>query len=43
MDKLIYNSKIFDCYEYSSESEFEKEIVLKINDIFGDDSIYIDV
>jgi hypothetical protein len=43
MDKLIYNGKIFDFYEYPSENEFEREVVSKSNDIFGYKSVYIDV
>lgn len=43
MDRLLYNGKIFQPYEYSSEEEFEKYIVEKSPQIFGPRSVYVDV
>jgi hypothetical protein len=43
MDKLLYDNKVFNYYEYSSEKEFEQLIVEKSLQIFGKESIYIDI
>jgi len=43
MDKLLFDNKVFNYYEYSSEKEFEQVIVEKSLQIFGKDSIYIDI
>ena len=43
MDRLIQQDTIFAQYEYSQESEFEKEIIAHSKAIFGANSLYVDV
>jgi hypothetical protein len=43
MDKLLFDNKVYNYYEYSSEKEFEQVIVKKSLQIFGKESIYIDI
>ena len=43
MNRLICNNKIFSRYDYSSESEFEKLIIQHSKEIFGTNSVYIDI
>ena len=43
MDKLLLKNKEFAYYEYTSESEFEEDVVENANKIFGKKSRYIDI
>ncbi|MGE5604854.1 MAG: hypothetical protein ACM3YE_04090 [Bacteroidota bacterium] len=43
MDRLCYNGKIFELYEYPSEEEFEKAIIEHSREIFGPKSVYLDI
>lgn len=43
MKRLIYQNKIFTRYDYASESEFEKLIIQYLKEIFGINSVYIDI
>lgn len=43
MDKLLINDKVYSYYEYPLEKEFEQIIVEKSTQIFGKNSIYIDI
>jgi len=43
MEKLLLNNKIYSYYEYPLEKEFEQIIVEKSAQIFGKNSIYIDI
>jgi len=43
MDRLISQDKIYNLYEYSKEDEFEKNIVRYSKEIFGINSIHINV
>lgn len=43
MDRIIYGEKLFIPYEFSNENEFEKLIIQNSNQIFGSNSVYIDV
>ncbi len=43
MEKLLFNNKIYNYYEYATEKEFEQVIVDKSAQIFGANSIYIDI
>jgi hypothetical protein len=43
VDRISYNGKTFEYYEYGLEEEFEKAIVVRSQDIFGPKTIYIDV
>lgn len=43
MEKLLYNNAVYDHYEYPSEKEFEKIIIDQACQIFGENSIYIDI
>ena len=43
MERIIYNDKLFVLHEYSKESEFEKHIITYANEIFGSNSVYIDI
>lgn len=43
MEKLLLNNAVYDYYEYSSEKEFEELIVEQAGQIFGENSIYIDI
>ena len=43
MEKLLLNNKIYNYYEYATEKEFEQVIVENSAQIFGANSIYIDI
>ena len=43
LEKILYNGRTYNYYEYNKEEEFEREVVSISNEIFGDNSIYIDV
>lgn len=43
MKRLIYQNKIFTRHDYSSENEFEKLIIQYSKEIFGINSVYIDI
>ncbi|MEA5006252.1 MAG: hypothetical protein VB022_07555 [Rikenellaceae bacterium] len=43
MERLITNDKIYKYYEYQLENEFEKVIVENYHQIFGINTIYIDI
>jgi len=43
MDRLIYGTKIYIPHEYNQESEFEKQVIQYSNEIFGLNTVYIDV
>lgn len=43
MDRIIFGEKLFIPYEFSNENEFEKLIIQNSNQIFGSNSVYIDV
>jgi hypothetical protein len=43
MERIIFKSSLFNLYEYSDESEFERHVIQYANEIFGPNSIYIDI
>ena len=43
MKRLIYQDKLFTSCDYASESEFEKIIIQNSKELFGTNSVYIDV
>jgi len=43
MEKLLQNNVVYDYYEYHSEKEFEQLIVEQASQIFGVNSIYVDI
>ena len=43
MKRLIYQNKIFTRHDYASENEFEKLIIQYSKEIFGINSVYIDI
>jgi hypothetical protein len=43
MERVIYDNNVFSYYEYSTEKEFEQVIVQQAFQIFGNQSIYIDI
>jgi hypothetical protein len=43
MEKLLLNNKIYSYYEYPLEKEFEQIIIEKSAQIFGENSIFIDI
>ena len=43
MEKLLLNNAVYDLHEYPSEKEFEEIIVAQSENIFGADSIYVDI
>ena len=43
MDRLSYKGKVFTFYEYSKESDFEKDVIDHAKEIFGPKSVYIDI
>ena len=43
MDRLSYKGKVFICYEYSKENDFELDIIQYAKEIFGPKSLYIDI
>ena len=43
MDKIIYNGNLFTVYKYANEKEFEIQIIEHAKEIFGPDSLYIDI
>ena len=43
MDRLNYKGKVFTFYEYSKESDFEKDVIEHAKEIFGPKSVYIDI
>lgn len=43
MDRLTFEEKIFNQYEYLSEAEFEKDVINNASNIFGLRSVYVDV
>lgn len=43
MEKLLLNNAVYDYYEYTAEEELEQIIVKQAGQIFGENSIYIDI
>ena len=43
MERLIAENKTYKYYEYTNEAEFEKAIVDHSNQIFGRNTVYIDI
>lgn len=43
MERIISNNKLFTLYEYSEENEFEQDVIEHTNEIFGLNSVYIDI
>jgi hypothetical protein len=43
MERIIIGDKIFSQYEYSKEEEFEKHVIENADEIFGSNSVYIDI
>lgn len=43
MEKLIVNGKMFNYYEFQTEKEFEEKVIEYSKQVFGLNSIYIDV
>lgn len=43
MDKILINGQIFDYYEYASEAVFERDVMAHSRNIFGPESLNIDV
>ena len=43
MERLIAENKTYRYFEYTLEAEFEKEIVDKSKQIFGSNTVYIDI
>jgi len=43
MDRLNYKGKVFTFYEYSKESDFERDVIEHAKEIFGPKSVYIDI
>jgi len=43
MDRLNYKGKVFSFYEYSKESDFERDVIEHAKEIFGPKSVYIDI
>ena len=43
MDRIIFGEKLFIPYEFSNENEFENLIIQNSNQIFGSNSVYINV
>ena len=43
MDRLSYKGKVFTYYEYSKESDFERDVIEHSKEIFGPKSVYIDI
>ncbi len=43
MQKLLIGDKEYSEYEYSSEEEFEKDLVDNVKKVFGNKTAYIDV
>lgn len=43
MDNILYKNKKFSLYEYDDETEFERDVVTNSKEIFGENTIYIDV
>ncbi|MFC2166896.1 hypothetical protein ACFLQZ_02915 [Acidobacteriota bacterium] len=43
MERLVYGDKLFTQYEYVNESEFEELIIENADEIFGKNSVYIDI
>ncbi|MCJ7650313.1 MAG: hypothetical protein MUP85_17015 [Candidatus Lokiarchaeota archaeon] len=43
MERIIVEEKLFTSYEYSEENEFEKHVIEHANEIFGSNSVYVDV
>jgi len=43
MNRLSYKGRVFTSYEYSKESDFERDIIEHAKEIFGPKSSYIDI
>ncbi|GAG26723.1 unnamed protein product [marine sediment metagenome] len=43
MERLSYKGKVFTFYEYSRESDFERDVIEHSKEIFGPKSLYIDI
>ena len=43
MEQIIYNGKTFTVHEYSEEREFEQHVLTQAREIFGPNSLYIDI
>lgn len=43
MDRILYDGKSFEVYEYSEEKEFEKHVIAHARQVFGERSVYVDI
>lgn len=43
MDRISYKGRVFTFYEYSKESDFERDVIGHIEEIFSPKSVYIDI
>ncbi len=43
MERLIFEDKIYTYYSYNNEAEFEQEIIQNSHQIFGSNTVYIDI
>jgi hypothetical protein len=43
MERIIFRDSLFNLCEYSDESEFERHVIQHANEIFGPNSVYIDI
>ena len=43
MERLLFNDKIYTFHEYKLEKEFENDIILNSKQIFGSNSVYLDI
>ena len=42
-ENLLIDGKVYKQYLWDSEEEFEKEVIIHSRELFGDESIYIDI
>jgi len=43
MAKIVQKKKIYNLFEYDNESEFEKDVIKRSKDIFGNNALYLDI
>jgi hypothetical protein len=43
MENLLINEKVYKQYLWDLEEEFEKEVIAHSQELFGEESIYIDI
>lgn len=43
MERIVFQGKIFNQYEYTNEQEFESHVIEHAEEIFGSKSVYIDI